>query len=954
MIDSFVNVLLYVALQVTLVALVAMAVDVVIGRNNAAATRWIMTSTIAVIFFLSSLVFVPFPAWQFPTSPSSPIVLRDTTRTSSVMSTATTDRTDEAAKDAAKDAMNSIPHAPPKKNAADATPVTTDWSLVAGDAWREFQRELQSPLPDEQSAGTRWRWPAWIAGLFGLGIVIGQLRLLGGLWALHRLRQAATVIDDSELHAMCRELGRDFKLAKPVELRESPHISTAALAGVRHPMVLLPRSWRGWTAAQRRAVLAHEIAHISHHDFLINVGSQAVLAMHFYHPLVHWLVRRLRLAQELAADAAAASITGGHRVYLHSLAELALVHDAGQVRGPALAFLPSRRTFLRRIEVLRSNRPSSVQLSMPMRLAVLVAMLTAGLVAAGLRGNALAQDQATPESPPRLGQAVQDTTADDQTLRNATAHEQTVQQRAAQSTVSENADTPAPLAAETSIESALPYVPRGALAIVVANVAKMRSQPAMQPAMKLIEEPVSPMLQSNWSVMPEQVERVILYYWPSKKIMHMGTIVQLTEPVNLSLPTKTIQRKYLNQTYYELPDSTLPRFVAKPNAKTIVAGSSDEELRAILMSAALPLPDRPGTRALLPTASSNYLSVQVDARMLRHVAANQLRQMSQNMGPLYGAISPMIDNTHDAMLSIGYDNQNLTFTLHLVAEDPASAAEVASTLQAAAVLARNALKQAETQLPEMPGDTRAFMLVGTSLASSTLESLQVRVSDQQVEATAEAPAQISSTALALLAPALQSARASAERAQSINKLKQIALAMVNYESIYGHFPPAVVMGGPFKDVPRSWRVELLPFLEEVVLYNEYRQDEPWDSEHNRQLIARMPDVYRSSAAPDDSTMSSYFVFTGPETIFADNDGTKLLEITDGTSQTLLAVEASREIPWTKPEDIPYASDGPLPELTGLSIPDGFIGSRADGSVGVFSQTIDAATLRSLIEKADGQ
>ncbi len=149
-------------------------------------------------------------------------------------------------------------------------------------------------------------------------------------------------------------------------------------------------------------------------------------------------------------------------------------------------------------------------------------------------------------------------------------------------------------------------------------------------------------------------------------------------------------------------------------------------------------------------------------------------------------------------------------------------------------------------------------------------------------------------------------------------LRQIALAMHKYHDAHGHLPPAVVIG-PDGKTPHSWRVELLPFLGlgvEGDQYQGYKLDEPWDSEHNKTVINRMPSVYGHDA---DSTNAAYFVFTGPGTAFGEKKGLRFADVKDGMPQTLMIVEAKRDIPWTKPEDIPfYDPAAPLPKLGGYT------------------------------------
>src|SRR5207253_1242913 len=115
----------------------------------------------------------------------------------------------------------------------------------------------------------------------------------------------------------------------------------------------------------------------------------------------------------------------------------------------------------------------------------------------------------------------------------------------------------------------------------------------------------------------------------------------------------------------------------------------------------------------------------------------------------------------------------------------------------------------------------------------------------------------------------------------------------------------------------------------------------------------MPEVFREPGSDAGSTFSSYFVFTGETTIFSPKDGTRILDITDGTSNTILAVEAKRDIPWTKPQDIVYDTAKPLPKLGGFR-PKGFNGLFADGSVRFISESVDEALLRAMITRAGGE
>jgi len=195
-------------------------------------------------------------------------------------------------------------------------------------------------------------------------------------------------------------------------------------------------------------------------------------------------------------------------------------------------------------------------------------------------------------------------------------------------------------------------------------------------------------------------------------------------------------------------------------------------------------------------------------------------------------------------------------------------------------------------------------------------------------------------------------------ATSIENLKHIAYAFHQYHQKQKRFPPAVVTG-PDGKTPHSWRVALLPYLANQPrkhyqeLYEQYRLDEPWDGPNNRKLLDKMPAVYRALQSNADSTNACYFALTGPTTIFSGREGSGFIDIRDGTSNTLLIVEAKRDIPWTKPQDIPYDASKPLPKLGGFD-PGGFHAAFADGSAHLLPKSCDKKVLRALFTKQGGE
>jgi hypothetical protein len=190
----------------------------------------------------------------------------------------------------------------------------------------------------------------------------------------------------------------------------------------------------------------------------------------------------------------------------------------------------------------------------------------------------------------------------------------------------------------------------------------------------------------------------------------------------------------------------------------------------------------------------------------------------------------------------------------------------------------------------------------------------------------------------------------AELDASLNNLKRIAIGFHAFHDVNGALPNNVYSkdGKPLL----SWRVQILPYVEQVDLYKQFKLDEPWDSETNKKLIEKMPKLYapvRVKAKPGETF---YQVFTGEKAIFGPNKKTALFSIPDGTANTGMVFEAGEPVVWTKPADLPFDEGKPLPKLGGLFDGD-FHVAMADGSVIFCKKDADEKELKKLIMPADG-
>jgi prepilin-type processing-associated H-X9-DG protein len=202
--------------------------------------------------------------------------------------------------------------------------------------------------------------------------------------------------------------------------------------------------------------------------------------------------------------------------------------------------------------------------------------------------------------------------------------------------------------------------------------------------------------------------------------------------------------------------------------------------------------------------------------------------------------------------------------------------------------------------------------------------------------------------IALLLPAVQAAREAARRAQCTNNLKQIGLAMHNFHDAQGRFPAQAITDKEGKPL-LSWRVAILPYIEQQGLYSQFHLDEPWDSPHNMALASQMPTTYLCPSRPAlnrSQGLTTYQVLAGPGTMFDGPQGVGIASITDGTSNTLLVVEATNPVPWTKPDDI-AVPPGQIPTGLGSMHPGGYNALFADGSVKFLKNSLSPQVLRAL-------
>jgi hypothetical protein len=393
-------------------------------------------------------------------------------------------------------------------------------------------------------------------------------------------------------------------------------------------------------------------------------------------------------------------------------------------------------------------------------------------------------------------------------------------------------------------------------------------------------------------------------------------------------------------------------------------------------------PEGPLTAALdLAAEGGKHCVAAVNAQSF-HINLGRLREEFQGLPVHAGDLVQLVKDAEPLLraeafamsVAIGYENSKVDIRAYF--KDDSGAEEGDKSARALATFASKKLVEPrqdfEKKLKGKPGQANprpikdlpesimALLAIGgLNHLEELLSNPPLKQDGKELRATFELPSLggmfVSTTAMAagMMIPAVSNVRQAAGTLRSSNNLKQIALSMHSHHDAYGNFP----ISAPLKKtdpIQLSWRVQILPFIEQDALYKEFKLDEPWDSDHNKKLIDRMPKTYQSPLAIAPPGQTYYKVFSGDEAIFGPGKKTSIPQIRDGIVNTILAVEGGEPVIWTKPDDIPFDPKMPLPDLS-------LIGNRrinivmADGSTrNIDLDRVSEKTLKALITMAGGE
>ncbi|MGH9145299.1 MAG: M56 family metallopeptidase, partial [Vicinamibacterales bacterium] len=300
------SLLLQIAVKVSILLAMAWLVTRAMRRSSASARHFVWAIAIVAVLFVPVMVLVG-PAWQIKILPA-PL-------TAAPQPAA--ERFDAAQSDSGVgdrfESGNSTPSIPPT-HSTHSTHSTGSGSTVSSIERPTGSGSTVSAV-SEVSPSTQTRveaatpasqdpiyWQPWLLGLWAAGVAFVLLRLgIGIVWVCWTARRAEPITDAAWL-SILEEVTTTLQFTGRVSLRRSGRSTVPVACGIWRPTLLMPLEADDWSADRRRVVLLHELAHVKRRDCRLQAIAQVAYAWHWFNPLVHVAVARLRAEQERACD----------------------------------------------------------------------------------------------------------------------------------------------------------------------------------------------------------------------------------------------------------------------------------------------------------------------------------------------------------------------------------------------------------------------------------------------------------------------------------------------------------------------------------------------------------------------------------------------------------------------------------------------------------------------------
>ncbi|MFK7766791.1 MAG: DUF1559 domain-containing protein [Mariniblastus sp.] len=342
-------------------------------------------------------------------------------------------------------------------------------------------------------------------------------------------------------------------------------------------------------------------------------------------------------------------------------------------------------------------------------------------------------------------------------------------------------------------------------------------------------------------------------------------------------------------------------------------------------------------------------------QVLRPMLAPMLANMPAMLPPPVVKLKQIVDVVNEIEVGISAADKRIKTTLILRTESPEDAKDTADIIKDALEFGLDmGVGLLATQMdftdPVQEATVEYVQRAGTHYKTG----LTPEIDGSDVVFNLKEDIAIVPVLLGAALPAVQQVRSAARRTQGMNNARQMSLALYNYHSAYGKFPAQASYDAKGRPL-LSWRVHVLPFMDQQELYDQFHLDEPWDSPHNKKLIKKMPPYLQCAGINyQNDGKTVYLGIAGEGMMFGGKKGRTFADFTDGSSNTawLVEADASAAVEWTRPVDLEIDPKDPKKHLNGV-YPGGFTVSLADGSTRFIGNNIDPEIWMNLLTIDDG-